>query len=85
MKKQEITYRQRFLVAFGNKIKTIKTADVAYLFAADKAVFLVDREANRYVLDETLDQLQEALDPKGYFRVNRTFLVGIDAIEQMYN
>lgn len=85
MKKQEITYRQRFLVAFGNKIKTVKTADVAYIFAADRAVFLVDREGSRYVLDETLDHLQDALDPNGFFRVNRAFLVGIDAIEQMHS
>jgi two-component system response regulator LytT len=85
MKKQEITYRQRFLVAFGNKIKTIKTADVAYIFAQDRAVFLVDREGSRYVLDETLDLLQDALDPDGFFRVNRAFLVGIDAIEQMHS
>lgn len=85
MKKQKITYRQRFLVAFGNKIKTVKTADVAYIFAADRAVFLVDREGSRYVLDETLDHLQDALDPNGFFRVNRAFLVGIDAIEQMHS
>nr|MBI1229495.1 response regulator [Cytophagales bacterium] len=85
MKKQEITYRQRFLVAFGNKIKTIKIADVAYIFAADSAVFLVDKEGSRYVLDETLDHLQDALDPNGFFRVNRAFLVGIDAIEQMHS
>lgn len=85
MKKQEITYRQRFLVAFGNKIKTVKTADMAYIFAADRAVFLVDREGSRYVLDEPLDHLQDALDPTSFFRVNRAFLVGIDAIEQMHS
>lgn len=85
IKKHEITYRQRFLVAFGNKIKTVKTADVAYIFAADRAVFLVDREGSRYVLDETLDHLQDALDPNDFFRVNRAFLVGIDAIEQMHS
>jgi len=83
MKKQEITYKQRFLVAFGNKIKTIKTTDVAYFFAADRAVFLVDKSGSRFVIDETLDQLQNSLDPMGFFRVNRAFLVGIDAIEQM--
>ncbi|HSI75221.1 MAG TPA: LytTR family DNA-binding domain-containing protein [Lunatimonas sp.] len=85
MKKQEISYRQRFLVTFGNKIKTIKSTEVAYIFAADRAVFLVDKSGNRYVIDETLDQLQNSLEPMDFFRVNRAFLVGIDSIEQMHS
>ncbi|WP_017733249.1 LytR/AlgR family response regulator transcription factor [Nafulsella turpanensis] len=82
---QKIHYKQRFLVSFGNKIKTIRTEDVAYFYADSKAVFLVEKPGSKYVLDETLDQLQETLDPVQYFRVNRGFLVSVDAIEQMYS
>lgn len=85
IKNQHIVYRQRFMVAFGNKIKTIKTTDVAYFYAADKLVFLVEKSGNKYVVDETLDRLQEVLDPAGFFRANRTFILGIDAITQMYS
>lgn len=84
-KDKNTLYKQRFLVSFGSKVKTIKTADSAYFFADSKAVFLVDKSGHKYVLDETLDQLQETLDPGLFFRVNRGFLVGIEAIEQMYS
>lgn len=82
---QKITYKQRFLVNFGSKIRTIKADDAAYFYADSKAVFLVEKSAHKYVLNETLDQLQETLDPALFFRVNRGFLVGIEAIEQMYS
>lgn len=83
-KDQKISYKRRFLVSYGSRIKTIKTEDAAYFYADSKAVFLVEKSGNKHVLDETIDQLQEGLDPALFFRVNRGFLVGIDAIEQMY-
>ena len=84
-KNKKITYKQRFLLGFGSRLKTIKTEDVCYFYAESKAVFLVEKSGHKFVLDETLDQLQETLDPALFFRVNRSFLVGINAIEQMYS
>ena len=85
IRNRKILYKQRFLLSFGSKIKTIKTENSAYFYADSKAVFLVEKSGQKYVLDETLDQLQDTLDPTFFFRVNRGFLVGIDAIEQMYS
>lgn len=57
---------------------------MAYFFAENKAVYLVDKTGSKYVLDETLDQLSEGLDPAVFFRVNRSFMVQVDAIRQMH-
>lgn len=84
-KDQKVLYKQRFLVTFGSRIRTIKTEDTAYFYADSKAVFLVEKSGDKYVVDETLDHLQDTLDPALFFRANRGFIVGIEAIEQMYS
>ncbi|WP_439481543.1 LytR/AlgR family response regulator transcription factor [Cyclobacterium plantarum] len=84
IRKREITYRKRFLVSGGNTIKSIAIQELAYFYAENKAVYLVEQTGYKYVLDETLDQLQEVLDPEQFFRVNRSFLVQVSAIRQMH-
>ncbi|MBD3627703.1 LytTR family DNA-binding domain-containing protein [Cyclobacterium sp.] len=84
IRRRETTYRKRFLVSAGNTIKSITIQDLAYFYAENKAVFLVEQTGYKYVLDEPLDQLQEVLDPEQFFRVNRSFLVQVSAIRQMH-
>lgn len=84
IRKRDAPYRKRFLVAYGATIKSISIQEVAYFFAENKAVYLVDKSGGKYVLDETLDQLSEGLDPEVFFRVNRSFMVQVDAIRQMH-
>ncbi len=83
LRDKTIQYRQRLMVTFGSRLKAVKVADVAYFYAENKLVYLKDKTGHSYVMDETLDQLQPTLDPSLFFRVNRGFIVSIDAIEQM--
>jgi DNA-binding LytR/AlgR family response regulator len=77
-------YQERFLVNAGQKLKTIKTTDIAYFYVQEKGVFLCTFENKNYDLSYTLDKLEEMLDPRIFFRINRQFIVHIDSIEQMH-
>ncbi|MFN3379985.1 MAG: LytR/AlgR family response regulator transcription factor [Runella zeae] len=46
-------------------------------------VFLVNAEQKKYFVDETLDDLEEKLNPKDFFRINRKYLASIRAIERI--
>jgi two-component system, LytTR family, response regulator len=46
-------------------------------------VYLIDKTGNRYVVEFTIEQLQQLLKPKQFFRLNRSFIVNIDAIQQV--
>ncbi|MGM0579519.1 MAG: LytR/AlgR family response regulator transcription factor [Bacteroidota bacterium] len=83
-KENKPAYKQRFLVSYGSQIKSIKVEDSAYFYADNKMVFLVSHSGHKYVTDETLDQLEQSLDPMEFFRVNRTFIIGINSIKQMH-
>lgn len=83
-KENKPSWKQRFLVSYGSQIKSIKVEDVAYFYADNKMVFLANHDGHKYVTDETMDQLENALDPMEFFRVNRSFIIGINAIKQMH-
>ena len=78
------TFKSRFVVRYGEHIKVIHTTDIAYCYTEDKANFLVTREGKRYVTDYNLDRLEELLAPDRFFRINRQYIVGIDAIAEMF-
>lgn len=77
------SYKSRFLVYKGDKVKSIEIETVAYFFAEGKHVYLVDKGGQQYLLDYTLDKLKECLDPQYFFRINRQFIIHIQAIEEM--
>jgi len=76
-------YRQRFVIRYGEHIKTIETKDAAYFYTEARANFLVTKDAKRYVIDFNLDQLEQMLNPSLFYRINRQFIIFIEAIEEM--
>ena len=77
---KELTRKERFVVKKGIGFVSIKTEEIRYFFTEQKIVFLVDAAGGRYVVDKTLSVLEQELDPRTFFRLNRKFLVHIDAI-----
>jgi DNA-binding LytR/AlgR family response regulator len=82
--KQRPTYQKRFMVTAGEKIKSIPIEEVAYFFGQQKYVFLITHDGRQHLVDYTLTQLEDLLDPELFFRINRQFIIGYDAIQQMY-
>jgi Response regulator of the LytR/AlgR family len=77
-------YKTRFIVRYGEHIKTIKIEEVAYFYTEDKINFLTTNEGRRYTIDYNLDNLDHMLDPKSFFRINRQFIISIHSISEMF-
>lgn len=75
--------KKRFLIQIGDKLKKIEISEVAYFYASEKAIFMKTRNDYTYPLDYSLDQLEEMTDAERFFRINRKYLVCIDAISNM--
>jgi DNA-binding LytR/AlgR family response regulator len=82
---KNVSYKERFVVRYGEHIRTIETHDAAYFYTENKINFLVTRESKRYAIDYNLDQLEELLEPKKFFRINRQFIIGFHAIAEMFS
>lgn len=80
---QAKSYQERFLVNRGEKILSIPTAEIAYFEGEDRYVFLHTREGSRYIVNYRLGDLEDALDPKQWFRLNRSFVSSFDAIDKI--
>lgn len=78
-------YKTRFIVRYGEHIKTIKIEEVAYFYTEDKINFLTTNEGRRYTIDYNLDNLEGMLNPKTFFRINRQFIICIHAISEMFS
>ena len=43
--------------------------------------FLVTKEGRKYLVNKTLKELEEELDPKKFYRANRKYIVHINSIK----
>lgn len=73
-------YRRRFLVRQGQKLLSIEVDDIAWFMADGKICFLKTWNNNRYMVDYTLEQLSDLVDPKDFFRINRSYLAHYKSI-----
>ncbi len=81
---KEKTYRDRFSVVVGQKLKSIDVKDIAYFFSNSGITFVSMISKSQYSLDLSLDNLMDELDPKLFFRVNRQYLVNLNAIVNIH-
>lgn len=75
--------KDRFLVRLGNHIHSIKTNQISLFFAEGRTVYLITSEKKKFILDYKLESLEEVLNTKEFFRVNRTFIVNINSIDDV--
>ena len=80
---KEPDYRKRFLIQIGEKIRKVEASEVAYYFALERGVYLRTFAGNTYPLEFTLDKLEHMINPAHFFRINRKYIVHVDAIKNM--
>ncbi len=84
LQEKQNQYKSRFLVKAGNKIRTVKTSDIAYIYTDRKLNLLVTNAGDKYPLDQSLDELIQVLDPEDFFRANRQLIIHIDAVSEIH-
>ena len=75
--------KDRFLVRLGNHIHSIKTNEIALFYAEGRTVYLVTNANKKYILDFKLEDLNSVLNQTEFFRVNRSFIVNINSIDDV--
>lgn len=80
---KEPEYKKRFLITYGERIRKVEVTEIAWFHAMEKNVFLKTFQNQSYPVDFTLDRLEALVDPAKFFRINRRFLINMDAIVNM--
>ena len=76
-------YKSRFVVKVGEHIKAIPVAEILYFLSQEKMTYAQTQEGRRYIIDYSLDQVENLVDPQVFFRISRQWMVRFAAIEDV--
>lgn len=76
-------YKSRFMVKIGDNLLSVNSQDIDYLYSENKIVWLRHQNGRKYLIDYTLEQLEELLDPALFYRINRKYIIAISAIKSV--
>lgn len=77
-------YKSRFLVKIGDKFISVPQEEIAYFFTEDKTVFLMKNTQEKYIVDYSLEELEDLLSPQNFFRLNRQCIAQFSAIDSIH-
>ena len=61
----------------------IPVDEIECFYSENKGTYAHTYEGRNYLLDTTLEQLEDELSPQNFFRINRKFYINIEAIEDI--
>lgn len=79
----EREYKKRFTTRIGQHIKMINVDEVTCFFSQDKGTYAHTMDNRDYLLETTLELLENELEPEVFFRVSRKYFVNINAIRDI--
>lgn len=74
-------YKERFTVKNGTEFLSVNSDDIAYFFTEYKLTFLITTSGKKYLYDKNLAVIEEELNPKKFYRINRNYLISVNSIK----
>ncbi len=81
---RESAYRTRFLVTYRDMFVPVVSTDIAYFTSENKKNYLTTHQGQRYLIEQTLEELEQELNPQDFFRVSRQYIVSVRSIHKIY-
>lgn len=76
-------YRERFLVSKADELVMLYTDDISYIYKTDNHVLAFTEDGSSYSLTMNMADLELALDPDKFFRINRQYIANIKGIKKI--
>jgi len=76
-------FKKRFTIQIGQHIKIVHVDEVECVFSENKSTYIFTTDKRSYLLEGSLEGWENILDPEIFLRVNRTFMVNINAIKDI--
>lgn len=83
LNKQSQDYKTRFTIKIGQSLKIVETKDMECFYSENKGTYLYSTDKNNYLIDPNLEQIEQLVDPKSFFRINRSHIIHISAIKEI--
>lgn len=79
----EKSYKQRFTIKIGQHLKVVPVSEIECFYSQDKGTYIHTSDNRDYLIESTLELLENELDPKQFFRVSRKFIVSLQASREI--
>ncbi|MGO4905196.1 LytR/AlgR family response regulator transcription factor [Flavobacterium sp. W20_MBD1_R3] len=79
----EKNYKKRFTVKIGQHLKVISIDEIECFFSENKGTYLHTFDNRNYLIECTLELLEQELDPADFFRISRKFIIPLKAIKEI--
>ncbi|NLR91395.1 LytR/AlgR family response regulator transcription factor [Flammeovirga agarivorans] len=84
IKGEKTEYRKRFLIHSNESFFHLPVEDIALFYSMRGVTFAVTFEKREYPVNFSLENLKDHLQPDNFFKLNRQFIVNIDAIKRVH-
>ena len=79
----EKTFKKRFTVKIGQHLKVISTDEIECFFSENKGTYIHTFDNRNYLMDSTLELLEQELDTAAFYRISRKFIIPLKAIKEI--
>ena len=79
----EKNHKKRFSVKIGQHIKVIATDEIECFFSENKGTYIHTFDNRNYLIESTLEVLEQELDPAEFYRISRKFIVPLKAVKEI--
>ncbi|GIQ60804.1 DNA-binding response regulator [Flavobacterium collinsii] len=79
------SFRLRFLVTYRDGYKSVDVADIDFIYSEFKTSNLVLKDGTTIPVTQTMEELEQELDPDVFFRANRQFFIRVESIKSISN
>ncbi|WP_026450147.1 LytR/AlgR family response regulator transcription factor [Aequorivita capsosiphonis] len=76
-------YKKRFTTKIGQHIKMISVDEIECFYSENKGTYAHTVDGRDYLLETTLEQLEQELSPETFFRISRKFYININSIKDI--
>ena len=76
-------YKERYIVRFNDRIIPLTVSEIAYVYSEEKNNYLVTTDGHKYIIDSSLDVMNEELNPDVFFKISRSCIVAMTSIKSI--
>ncbi len=76
-------HKKRFTVKIGQHLKVISIDEIECFFSENKGTYIHTFDNRNYLIESTLEILEQELDPTEFYRISRKFIVPLKAIKEI--
>ena len=77
------SYKKRFTVKIGQYLKVISNDEIECFFSENKGTYIHTFDNRNYLIESTLESLEQEMDPADFFRISRKYIVSLKAIKEI--